>query len=139
MMINRIMCILKILTDLCSIKRRIMTKNRSARIVWSALLVKISSIKHKDYLSINGVQSAGVEQGIIEFENYFKQIALPFKIYVNFEWNLENTETCEGSYTKNIMIVLLVALLTKLLVLMINLLNQLLSIEVKMQHMNLLK
>ena len=135
MTINRIMCILKILTDLCTIKRRIMTKNGSARIVWSALLVKISSIKHKDYLSING----GVEQGIIEFENYFKQIALPFKIYVNFEWNLENTETCEGSYTKNIMIVLLVALLTKLFVLMINLLNQLLSIEVKMQHMNLLK
>ena len=96
-------------------------------------------IKHKDCLSLNGVQSAEVEQGIIEFQNYFKQIAVPFKIYAYFECNLENTEIYEGSYTKNIMIMLLVALLTKLFVLMINLVNQLLSIEVKIQHMNLLK
>ena len=37
------------------------------------------------------------------------------------------------------MIMLLAALLTKLFALMINLVNQLSSIEVKIQHMNLLK
>ena len=38
----------------------------------------------KDYLSINGVQSVKVEEGTIEFEYYFKQIPVPFKIYADF-------------------------------------------------------
>ena len=38
-------------------------------------------IKHKeDCLSINGVQSVDVEEGIIKFENYSKQLPAPFKI-----------------------------------------------------------
>ena len=38
--------------------------------------------KHKeDCLSINGKQSVKLEKGTIEFENYFKQIPVPFKIY----------------------------------------------------------
>ena len=60
-------------------------------------------IKHKgDRLNINGVQvqSVKVEEGIIEFENYFKQIPAPFKMYADFECNLESTEVYEGSYTK---------------------------------------
>ena len=36
-----IMCILKILTDLCSIKRRIIIKNGSSKVVCSALVVKM--------------------------------------------------------------------------------------------------
>ena len=39
-------------------------------------------IKHKeDYLNINGKQSVKLEEGIIEFDNYSKQIPVPFKIY----------------------------------------------------------
>ena len=58
-------------------------------------------IKHKeDCRNINGVQSVGVEQGTIKFQNYFKQLAVPFKIYADFQCNLENTEIYEGSYTK---------------------------------------
>ena len=54
-------------------------------------------IKHKeDCLSINGVQSVDVEEGIIKFENYFNQLSVPFKIYVDFECNLKDTETYEG-------------------------------------------
>ena len=57
--------------------------------------------KHKeDCLSINGKQSVKLEEGIIEFENYFKQIPVPFKIYADFECNLESAESYEGSYTK---------------------------------------
>ena len=41
-----------------------------------------------------------LEKGIIEFENYFKQIPFPFKIYADFECNLRNVECCEDSYTK---------------------------------------
>ena len=55
-------------------------------------------IKH--CLSINGKQSVKLEKGIIEFENYFKQIPLPFKIYADSECNLRGVESYEGSYTK---------------------------------------
>ena len=97
-------------------------------------------IKHRENcLSINGKQSVILEKGIIEFEIYFKQIPVPFKIYADFECNLRGVESYEGSYTKNIKITLLVVLLIKLYVLMIDLLSQLLFIEAKMQLMNLLK
>ena len=97
-------------------------------------------IKHKENcLSINGNHSVKLEKGIIEFENHFKQIPVPFKIYADFECNLRGVESYEGSYTKNIKITFLVVLLTKLFALMIGLLSQLLLIEVKIQLMNLLK
>ena len=58
-------------------------------------------IKHKENcLSINGKQSVKLEQGIIKFENYFKQIPVPFKIYADFECNLKNVKCNEGSYTE---------------------------------------
>ena len=57
--------------------------------------------KHKeDCLSINGKQSVNLEKRIIEFENYFKQLPVPFKIYADFECNLRDAEIYEGSYTK---------------------------------------
>ena len=58
-------------------------------------------IKYKeDCLSINGKQSVKLEKGIIEFENYFKLIPVPFKNYADFECNLRGVESYEGSYTK---------------------------------------
>ena len=56
--------------------------------------------KHKeDCLSI-GEEPIKVENGTIEFENYFKQIPVPFKIYADFVCNLEEVESYEVSYTK---------------------------------------
>ena len=46
------------------------------------------------------MQSVKLEEGIIKFENYFKQLLVPFKIYADFECNLRNVEVYEGSYTK---------------------------------------
>ena len=58
-------------------------------------------MKHKeDCLSISGTQSVDVEEGIIKFENYSRQLLVPFKIYVDFECNLQDTEIYEGSCTK---------------------------------------
>ena len=58
-------------------------------------------IKHKEVcLGINGKQSVKLEEGIIELENYFKQIPVPFKIYADFECNLRDVESYEGCYTK---------------------------------------
>ena len=90
-------------------------------------------------MSINGKQSVKLEKGIIEFENYFKEIPVAFKIYADYECKLRGVEYYEGSYTKNIKITFLVVLLIKLFVLMIGLLSELFVIEVKMQLRNLLK
>ena len=37
---------------------------------------------------------------MIKFENYFKQIPVPFKIYADFESNLKSVKCNEGSYTE---------------------------------------
>ena len=97
-------------------------------------------IKHKENcLSINGKPSVIPEKGIIEFENYFKQIPVPFKIYADFECNLRSVKSYEGSYKKTIKITFLLVLLTKLFVFMIGLLSQLFFIEVTKQLKHLLK
>ena len=97
-------------------------------------------IKHnEDCLSINAKQSVKLEKGTIKFENYLKQISVPFKIYANFECNLRRVESYKGFYTKNIKITFLAVLLTKLFALIIDLLSQLLLIQVKMQILDLLK
>ena len=51
-------------------------------------------------LSINGKQSVKLEKGIIKFENYFKQIPVPFKIYSDFECNLKKVKCNKGSDTE---------------------------------------
>ena len=119
------------------------TKNKNKKWFCRSCLECFSSknvlTKHKeDCLSINGKQSVKLE-GIIEFENYSKQIPVLFKIYADFESNLRGVESYEGSYTKQIKITFFVVLLTMLFVLMIGLLSQLLFIEVKMLFLNLLK
>ena len=97
-------------------------------------------IKHRENcLSINGKQSVILEKGIIEFEIYFKQIPVPFKIYADFECNLRDVECYEGFYTKNVKITLLVVLLIKSFVLMRYLLSESLFIQVKIQLVNLSK
>ena len=120
------------------------TKNKNKKWFCKNCLQCFSSenilIKHKkDCLSINGVQSVKVEEGIIKFENYFKQLPVPFKIYADFECNLKNVEIYEGSYTKNIIIIFLVVMLIRLSVLMIDLVSRLSFIEVKMLLINLLE
>ena len=51
-------------------------------------------------MTINDKQSVKLEEGIIEFENYFKRIPVHFKIYADFECNSKSAESYEGSYTK---------------------------------------
>ena len=81
------------------------TKNKNKKWFCKRCLQCFSNEKvligHKeDCLSINGIQSVKVEEGIIEFENYFKQMPVSFKIYANFECNFKNVEICGGSCTK---------------------------------------
>ena len=60
------------------------TKNKNKKWFCKSCLQCFSSknvlIKHKENcLHINGKQSVKLEEGIIKFENYFKQIGVPFK------------------------------------------------------------
>ena len=48
-------------------------------------------------MSINGKQSVKLEKGIIKFENYFKQMPVPFKIFADFECNARGVECYEVS------------------------------------------
>ena len=66
MKISLVMCISRILTDLC------------------ALI--------KSVLIINGKQSVKLKSGSISFKNYFKQINVPFKIYTDFECLLKESK-----------------------------------------------
>ena len=100
MMINLIMCTLKILTHLCFIKQKIKIKNGFVEVVYNALVVKSVDKTREDCLSINGQQSINLEKGTIEFKNYFKHLPVPFKIYSDFECNLKNVECYEGTYIK---------------------------------------
>ena len=57
--------------------------------------------KHKEVcLTINGTQCVRLEKGAIKFKYYFKQIPVPFKVYADFDCNLESIESYEGSYSK---------------------------------------
>ena len=101
MVINHIIGTLKILTDLCSTKRKIKNKKWFCKSCFQCFSKENVMIKHKeDCLSINGKQSVKLEERIIEFQNYFKQIPVPFKIYADFECNPKSVESYEGSYTK---------------------------------------
>ena len=100
--------------------------------------------EHKeDCLSINSKKSVKVKEGTIkkycsEYEKYSEQIPVPFKIYADFECNLEGVEGYEDSYTQKISRFLVVSL-TKLFGLMIDLASQLLFLEVKRLLMDILK
>ena len=81
------------------------TKNKNKKYFCKSCLQCFSSInvltEHKNVcLSINGAQSVRLENSKIEFKNYFKQMPVPFKIYADFECNLESAESYEGSYSE---------------------------------------
>ena len=81
MMVNHIMCTSKILTDLCFTKQKTKAKNVFVEVFYSVLVGKVCwKNRKKNWLSINGKQSVKLEEEIIEFGNYFKQIPVPFKI-----------------------------------------------------------
>ena len=78
-----IMCVLKILTDLCLIKLNIKAENSCENVL----------NRHKeDCLLINCKQNVKLEKGFIEFKNFSKQIHVPFKIYADFECLLKNVD-----------------------------------------------
>ena len=86
-------------------KKKIRIKNTFADIVYNVLVKKKVLIKHKRFcLNINGKQSVKLRSDSINLKNYFKQLAVPFKIYADFESILKrihsNDKNNNPSYTK---------------------------------------
>ena len=83
------------------------TKNKNKKWFCKSCLQRFSSesvlVKHKENcLSINCKQTVKLEKGIIKFENYFKQIPVPSKIYADFEWNLKSVKCNKDFYKKKL-------------------------------------
>ena len=93
----------------------------------------------EDCFSINCKQSVKLEEGTIEFENYFKQIPVPFKIYADFECNLRGVESYEGSYTKKCQDHVPCSFACKVVCIDDKFSSQLLFLEAKMLLISLLK
>ena len=90
MKINQIMSISKILTNLYSIRQNIKIKKHFCRYCLQCFISKRVLVEHKKTcLKINGEQAVKSRSGLIKFKNHFNQFALPFKIYADFECNLE--------------------------------------------------
>ena len=83
------MCTLKTLTDLFY-KTENKNKKWFCRSCLQCFISKNVLTNHKKYcLCINGAQFVKLEKGTIEFKNYCRQPNCPFKIYCDFECNLE--------------------------------------------------
>ena len=87
-------------------------------------------------LKINGKQTVKLRSGLIKFRNHFKQLAVSFKIYADFECNVKRDKSSDRGDIKHIF---LAVFLMKLFVLMIDSAGQLFFIEEKMQFTDSLK
>ena len=81
------------------------TKNKNKKYFCKSCLQCFSSKKllteHKEIcLSIDGAQFVRLEKRKIEFNNYFKQIPVPFRFYADFECILKSVESYEGFFSK---------------------------------------
>ena len=84
------------------------TKNKTRKYFCKCCLYCFSSEKlieyKRDCLVINGKQSVKLKKNLISFKNYFGHLAIPFKIYADFECILKkvNSTGCDSnsSYTK---------------------------------------
>ena len=76
------------------------TKNENKKNFCKCCLQFFSSeevlLEHtKNCLIINGKQTVKLKGGSIGFKNYFKQLAVPFKIYANFESLLKGVKSSD--------------------------------------------
>ena len=67
-------------------KTKCKTKKHFCKCCLQCFSSKKVLIEHKEnYLIINGKQSVKLKNSLIGFKNYFTQLAVPFKIYADFE------------------------------------------------------
>ena len=120
------------------------TKSKNKKYFCKSCLQCLSNINiltehNKICLRIYGEQAVKLEGDFIEFENYLKQIPVPFKVCADFECVLKVLKAMKVFTQKTVKITFHAVFLKSLFVLIINLVNQLLFIEVEMVLIDLLK
>ena len=98
------MSISKILTDLYVIKQK-KKKNTLTDIVLQCFSSERVLVEHEGIcLKMNGKQTVILKSGSNKFKNYFKQLAVSFKIYADFEYNMKRVKSSDRggntSYTE---------------------------------------
>ena len=94
MKISRITSISRILIDLCAIRQKIRIKTHFCKYCLACFSSEKVLQEHKKVcLKINGKQSIKLRNGSIKFKNYFKQLALLFKKYADFEFVLKRVRS----------------------------------------------
>ena len=81
---------------------------------------------NKVCLSINGAQFVRLEIGTTSLKTISNKIPVLFKVYSDFECNLESVESFEGSYSKKYQDHIPCSFVYKLVCVMIKLVNRLL-------------
>ena len=116
---SHIMSTSKILTDLCAIKQSVKTKKTFVDIVCNRFMCNKTKCKnkknfckyclqcfssekvlteHKEVcLKITGKQTVKLRSSSIKFKNYLKQLAVPFKIYADFDCNVKRVKCSDRS------------------------------------------
>ena len=88
MKISCIMSISKILADLCVMTQGVKIKKHFCKYCLQCFSSESVLVEHKETcLKINAKQSLKLRSGSIKFKDHFKQSAVQFKIYANFECN----------------------------------------------------
>ena len=87
-------------------KAKCKNKKRFRKYCLQCFTIKNVLVEHKEvWLKINGKQTVKLRRGSIKFKNYFKQIAVPFKIYADFECNVKKFKSSDrgdrGDNTSN--------------------------------------
>ena len=86
MKISHTMSISTFLTDLCAIRQKKKNKKHFSRYCLQCFSREKVLQEHRETcLKINGKQCVKLKSGSIKFKNNFKQLAVSFKIYINFE------------------------------------------------------
>ena len=89
----------KMLADLFVIKQGVKVKKLFCKYCLQCFISERVLVEHKETgLNINGKQIVKLRNGLIKCENYFKQLAVSFKIYADFECILErvkSTDKCD--------------------------------------------
>ena len=88
MKISCIMSISKILADLCAMTQGVKIKKHFCKYCLQCFSSESVLVEHKETcLKINAKQSLKLRSRSIKFKDYFKQLAVQFKVYANFECN----------------------------------------------------
>ena len=91
MKINHTVSISKILTNFCLIRQNIKIKSTFGRHCLQCFRSKRILVEHrKTCLKMNVTQTMKLRSSSIKLKDHFEQLAVPFKIYADFECNLEN-------------------------------------------------